>query len=50
MVGFDFVQEEDKYDSLERYDAIIERIYNDFPHLSHLKKVYHAGETANHRT
>jgi adenosine deaminase len=50
LIGFDFVQEEDKYDSLERFDPIVDKVLRDYPHLSHLKKVYHAGETSNHFT
>lgn len=50
LVGFDFVQEEDKYDSLAHYDPIVDRILQEFPHLDRLKKAYHAGETTNHLT
>lgn len=48
LIGFDFVQEEDKYDSLGKYDPIIDAIFEEYPHLDHIKKVYHAGETTNH--
>jgi hypothetical protein len=50
LVGFDFVNEEDQFESLERYDTIVEQIFREFPHLSHLKKAYHAGETTCHRS
>jgi adenosine deaminase len=50
LVGFDYVQEEDKYESLASYDPIIDRVLKRYPHLAHLKKAYHAGETSNHLT
>ena len=50
LVGFDFVQEEDKYPGIEKYDRVISRVLAEFPEKSHLKKVYHAGETVCHRT
>lgn len=50
IVGFDYVQEEDMFDSFEQFDSVINKILSDHPHLSHLKKVYHAGETNNHLT
>jgi hypothetical protein len=43
----DFVEEEDKYGSLERYDKIVERVMAKYPTVR-LWKVYHAGETNNH--
>ena len=46
-VGIDFVQEEDRYGSLEKYDKIVEKVMSKFPSVR-LWKVYHAGETKNH--
>ena len=46
-VGLDFVQEEDPYGSIEKYDKIADKILMEFPHLDY-KKCYHAGETRNH--
>lgn len=46
-VGFDFVQEEAKYGSLERYNNIVDKVLRKFPHLDY-KKIYHAGESKDH--
>lgn len=46
-VGIDFVQEEDRYGSLEKYDKIVENVMVKYPNVR-LWKVYHAGETKNH--
>jgi adenosine deaminase len=48
-IGLDFVQEEDLFGSLEEYDPIIDKVLARHPHLDY-KKVYHAGETKDHRT
>lgn len=50
MVGLDFVLKEDKFDGLERFDPIINRVLEEVPGLLHLKKVYHAGQTSCHLT
>lgn len=31
------------FEGLERYDPIVDKVLADYPHLSHIKKVYHAG-------
>ncbi len=41
-LGFDFVQEQALYGSLERYNAIVDKVLKRHPHLDY-KKVYHAG-------
>lgn len=41
-VGIDFVQEEDLYGSLEKYDKIVETVMVKYPSVR-LWKVYHAG-------
>jgi len=46
-VGFDFVQEESLYGSLDRYNNIVDKVLKKFPHLDY-KKVYHAGESKDH--
>jgi len=43
LVGLDFVLKEDKFDGLERFDPIINKVLEEVPGLLHLKKVYHAG-------
>jgi hypothetical protein len=34
------------YGSLEKYDAVVNRVLKKYPHLDY-KKVYHAGESKN---
>ena len=46
-IGLDFVQEEDPYGSIEKYDKIADKVLMDFPHLDY-KKCYHAGDTRDH--
>jgi hypothetical protein len=41
-MGVDFVQEEDRYGSLERYDKLVEKVLSKYPNVR-LWKVYHAG-------
>lgn len=48
-IGLDFVQQQDLFGSLEEYDPIIDRVLARHPELNY-KKVYHAGETKDHRT
>lgn len=48
-IGLDFVQQEDMFGPLEDYDPIVDRVLARYPHLDY-KKVYHAGETKDHRT
>lgn len=48
-IGLDFVQQEDLFGSLQEYDPIIDRVLERYPHLDY-KKVYHAGQTKDHRT
>lgn len=43
-LGFDFVQEQALYGSLEKYNAIVDKVLKRHPHLDY-KKVYHAGES-----
>lgn len=43
LVGFDFVNEEDSFLSLDHYDPLIDNVLKDYPDLCHLKKAYHAG-------
>ena len=47
-VGIDFVQQEDIYDSLERYDKVADKVLADYPDLW-IQKCYHAGDTRDHR-
>ena len=49
LVGFDFVNEEDKFLSLDHYDPLVNKVLKDFPEQCHLKKVYHAGQTLSHK-
>jgi len=42
------VQEEDSTGSIERYDAIADRVLAEFPEQQ-LRKCYHAGDTRDHR-
>lgn len=46
-IGLDFVQEEDPYGSIDKYDRVADKVLMNFPHLPY-KKVYHAGDTKNH--
>lgn len=46
-VGIDFVQEEDPYGSLKRFDKIADKVLEDYPDQL-LKKCYHAGESRDH--
>lgn len=46
-VGIDFVQAEDPYGSLEKYDKIADKVLGDYPD-QWLKKCYHAGDTRDH--
>ena len=41
-LGFDLVQEEDAYGSLQAYDDVVSKVLAKYPHLNY-KKVYHAG-------
>lgn len=46
-VGIDFVQEEDPYGSLSKYDAVADKVLMKYPDLDY-KKCYHAGDTRDH--
>lgn len=46
-MGIDFIEEEDNYGSLEKYDRLVEKVLVKYPEVR-LWKVYHAGETKNH--
>ncbi len=46
-IGIDFIQEEDLYGSISKYDAILEKVMVNYPNVR-LWKCYHAGETINH--
>lgn len=41
-IGIDFIQEEDLYGSISKYDAILEKVMANYP-TTRLWKVYHAG-------
>lgn len=47
VFGLDFIQEEDLYGGLAKYDRIVDRVLARYPN-ARLSKVYHAGETNNH--
>jgi len=46
-MGVDFIEEEDIYGDVEKYDKILEQVLAGYP-TTRLWKVYHAGETKNH--
>lgn len=46
-MGLDFVQDENLYASLDKYDEIADKVLMRYPHLDY-KKCYHAGDTRDH--
>lgn len=47
-IGIDFVQQEDPYGDQKPYDDVANKVLAKFPDLD-IKKVYHVGETKDHK-
>ena len=46
-VGIDFVQQEDPWGCIKKYDQVADKVLGKFPNQE-IRKVYHAGETRDH--